>query len=110
MRTRRVAIPRSRVNGVGYGMTLNDCNVTGFRGEFGPAERAGVSVGWNIVGVSGSAVDSMETLASALDLVPDGTPVDFLFEVPEQVAMRRGRGTNHEIARQHHRGESGGIF
>ena len=84
-RTRRVAIPRSRVNGVGYGMTLNDCEVTGFRGEFGPAERAGVSVGWNIVGVSGSSVDSMETLASALVRPPQtlsfslplpSTPVD----------------------------------
>jgi hypothetical protein len=54
------------VNGVGYGMTLNDCKVTGFRGVFGPAERGGVAVGWNIVGVSGSPVDSMETLTAAL--------------------------------------------
>jgi hypothetical protein len=29
--------------------------VTGYRGEFGPAERAGVQVGWDIVGVSGTA-------------------------------------------------------
>eukprot|EP01046_Picozoa_sp_COSAG06_P059465 COSAG06_NODE_12308_length_1396_cov_28.002313_2_plen_97_part_00 len=27
MRTRRMAISRSRVQGVGYGMTLNDCKV-----------------------------------------------------------------------------------
>ena len=37
--------------------------VTGYRGEFGPAERAGVQVGWEIIGVSGTAVDSKETLA-----------------------------------------------
>merc|ERR1719261_1345002 len=109
MRTRRMAISRSRVQGVGYGMTLNDCKVTGYRGEFGPAERAGVQVGWDIVGVSGTMVDSMETLAAALDLCPDGTPVDFLFRVPEELGgRRRGRGRNEEIARFQHRGESGG--
>lgn len=37
--------------------------VTGYRGEFGPAERAGVQVGWDIIGVSGTTVDSKETLA-----------------------------------------------
>jgi hypothetical protein len=56
-------------------------------------------------------VDSMETLAAALDLCPDGTPVDFLFRVPEDLGgRRRGRGRNEEIARFQHRGESGGIF
>jgi hypothetical protein len=35
--------------------------------------------------------------------------VDFLFEIPEQVAVRRGRGTNHEIAHQHHRGREGRL-
>lgn len=118
--------------------------VTGFRGEFGPAERAGVQVGWEIIGVSGTAVDSKETLAGerismimqnssscipvvcpqrltwvswwhittgALDLMPDGEPVDFLFRVPEELgSRRRGRGRNEEIARFQHRGESGGIF
>ena len=41
--------------------------VTGYRGEFGPAERAGVQVGWEIIGVSGTAVDSKETLAGELN-------------------------------------------
>ena len=61
--------------------------------------------------LSGTMVDSMETLAAALDLCPDGTPVDFLFRVPEDLGgRRRGRGRNEEIARFQHRGESGGIF
>ena len=43
-------------------MQLHDCKVTGFRGEFGPAERAGVQIGWEIVGAAGTRVDNMETL------------------------------------------------
>eukprot|EP01047_Picozoa_sp_COSAG01_P028043 COSAG01_NODE_1871_length_9009_cov_5.036139_9_plen_93_part_00 len=45
--TRQLAIRRSQVRGVGFGMELRDAIVTGYRGQFGPAERAGVQIGWS---------------------------------------------------------------
>jgi hypothetical protein len=49
-------------------MNLRDAVVTGYRGEasLGPAERAGVRVGWTIVGVAGAPVDSMGDIRDAL--------------------------------------------
>ena len=38
------------------------------------------------------------------------SPVEFVFEVPEETARHRGRGTNQEIANFQRRGESGGVF
>ena len=36
--------------------------------------------------------------------------MEFVFEVPEETARHRGRGTNQEIANFQRRGESGGVF
>ena len=70
-----------------------------------------MQIGWEIVGAAGVPVHSMGELQRALTDAPVSlASVDFVFRVPNEVAPRRGRGSNQELASFQRRGESGGIF